>query len=266
MSVRSPAAAGTFYPSRAEELRAEMARCLPAGERAAALAAIVPHAGYRYSGRVAGEVFARIEIPRDVVILAFHHRGRGADVAVSSSHEWLTPLGRSPVNEGLARRIVETCPGASFDDEGHREEHSAEVQLPFLQFLRSDVRIVPVALSLGLEEERRLADFGRALAGVLDDELVIGSTDLNHYENHERTLEKDRKVIDPMERLDGTELARAIEAHRVSMCGFAPAIATLAFARAKGATKAETVAHRTSGDASGDFQRCVGYVGMIIRR
>lgn len=266
MSVRTPSAAGTFYPRRPQELREAVESCLSEHEHAEALAAVVPHAGYRYSGPVAGAVYARVSIPRDVVLLAFHHRGAGAPVAVWTEGSWTTPLGEVPVNADLAKRIAGSCPGAVADERGHLEEHSAEVQLPFLQVLRPDVRVVPVALSVGLEDAAALAVFGRSLARVISEELVVCSTDLNHYADHEKTMEQDRRVIEPMERLDEQGLVGAIREHRVSMCGFAPAIATIAYAKARGAKRAVTVAHRTSGDATGERERCVGYVGMIVRK
>jgi hypothetical protein len=264
VSLRPPAVAGTFYPGRPEPLRRAVEEALAAGPRVRALAVVVPHAGYVYSGKVAGAAYGRVELPRDVVLLCFNHRGRGADVAVWPEGAWRTPLGDAPVNAELAAAVREACAGAEFDEEGHRDEHSGEVQVPFLQVARRDVRLVPVALSVGLDEAPRLEAFGRALAGVRGDFLVVCSTDLNHYEDQESTLRKDGAVIRAIEALDADSLRGAIAREDVSMCGFAPALATLAYARAKGARRAETVMHATSGDASGDFDRVVGYVGMIV--
>lgn len=264
MRLRSPSVAGTFYPKGAAPLRAEVLACLGRRPKTPALAVIVPHAGYRYSGPVAGAAYGSVDVPQDVVILAFHHRGRGARMAVWPDGSWTTPLGEVPVNGELARRIVAGCPGAEFDEEGFLDEHSAEVQVPFLQVARPDVRIAAVSLSVWLDEADALEGFGRALAGVLRDELVVGSTDLNHEDDHATTLEKDGHVIRAMERLDGAGVARAIVEHDVKMCGFAPTIATLAYARARGAVRGEVVEHRTSADASGDYDRCVGYLGMKI--
>lgn len=264
MTLRSPSVAGTFYPKSAPVLRSEVEACLAKGPNVPALAIIVPHAGYRYSGRVAGDVYGSVAVPRDVVILAFHHRGRGARLAVWPKGSWLTPLGEVPVNEELAARIVSGCPGATFDEEGFLEEHSAEVQVPFLQVARPDVQIAAVSLSVWLEDAATLDGFGRALSKVLRDELVVASTDLNHEDDHETTLAKDAKVIEAMERLDGAGVARAIVDHEVRMCGFAPTIAALAYAKARGASRGEVIAHRTSAETSGDYERCVGYLGMRI--
>jgi hypothetical protein len=266
VSLRMPAVAGTFYPGSPGELRRSVRGSLPELPRSRALAVVVPHAGYVYSGRVAGAAYARVEVPRDVVLLAFNHRGRGSDFAVWSEGAWRTPLGDAPVNGALAGSILAAFPGAAADESGHRDEHSAEVQVPFLQAIRPDVRIVPVALSVGLDERSfaSLVAFGRALAGVPGDFLVVASTDLNHYEDQETTLAKDALVIGALERLDERGVREAVTGRDVSMCGFAPAIAAVAYAKARGASRAETVLHATSGDVSGDYGRVVGYVGMII--
>ena len=266
MTVRVPAVAGSFYPGQAETLRRELDALIPAARKERVMAAIVPHAGYAYSGRVAGAVYGRVEVPRDVVILCFNHHGAGRDFAVWPEGAWRTPLGDAPVNDDLARSIKEAFLPADFDESGHQDEHSAEVQVPFLQRVRPDVRIVPVALSVAHDETSvgQLRAFGQALAKVAGDFLVVASTDLNHYEDQKTTVEKDEAVIRAIEALDETALMETIRTREVSMCGFAPTIAAIAYAKAKGATKASTVAHATSGDVSGDYDRVVGYVGMVI--
>jgi AmmeMemoRadiSam system protein B len=180
MTTRLPAVAGSFYPGNAVDLRRQVEAAFPPGPPAMdALAVVVPHAGYVYSGAVAGAVYARVRVPRDVVLLCFNHRGRGEDVAVWAEGAWSTPLGDVPVAEDLARDILRLCPGAAADESGHLGEHSGEVQLPFLQARRPDVRVVPLALSTG--DFDLLRDVGRALAGLPGDVLVVASTDLNHY-------------------------------------------------------------------------------------
>jgi AmmeMemoRadiSam system protein B len=215
-----------------------------------------------YSGNVAGAVYARVEIPRDVVLLCFNHRGRGADLAVWDEGAWATPLGEVPVAEELARDILARCPGTSADEAGFLDEHSGEVQLPFLLARRPDVRVAPVSLSTG--DFDLLRAFGRALAGVPGDFLVLATSDLNHYEDQETTLRKDAEAIGALERLDVDGLREAVTRGGVSMCGYAPSAALCAYAKAKGATRAVTVKHATSGDVSGDLERVVGYVGMIV--
>ena len=276
MTVRLPAVAGSFYPGKEETLREQLDALIPAARKERALALIAPHAGYAYSGRVAGAVYGRVEVPRDVVILCFNHHGAGRDFAVWPEGAWRTPLGDAPVNRELAASIKQAFLSADFDESGHEDEHSAEVHVPFLQRVRPDVRIAPVALSVGHDEKSvaQLRAFGKALAGLSADALakaeaaegflVVASTDLNHYEDQKTTVQKDEAVIRAIEALDDRALLETIQAREVSMCGFAPTIATIAYAKARGATNVSTVAHATSGDVSGDYDRVVGYVGMVI--
>lgn len=266
MSVRAPAVAGTFYSGGAEVLRRELDALIPAVPREPAAAVVVPHAGYAYSGRVAGAVYGRVELPRDVVILCFNHYGKGSRFALWPAGSWRTPLGEAPVNALLATAIRDAFPPAEFDESGHAGEHSGEVQVPFLQRIRGDVRVAPVALSVGSDDRSvdQLREFGTALARVAEEFLVVASTDLNHYEDQRTTLEKDELVIRAIEALDEAALVRAIRMREVSMCGYAPTIAAIAYAKAKGARRGRTVAHATSGEVSGDYDRVVGYVGMVI--
>jgi len=264
MPLRPPAVAGSFYSGRPETLRRELDGLIPAVPKSKALAVIVPHAGYIYSGRVAGAVYARVDVPQDVVLLCFNHRGRGHEFGVWPEGAWRTPLGDAPINADLSRRIKEAFPPAAYDEAGFLDEHSGEVQVPFLQKVRPDVRLAPVALSVGLEDRDRIRDFGRALATVEGDFLVVASTDLNHYEDQASTMEKDNALIRAIEALDETALASAIRSRDISMCGYAPTIAVIAYAKAKGAAGAKTVMHATSGDVSGDYDQVVGYAGMII--
>ena len=266
MSVRQPDVAGSFYPAGAEALAREVDEALVGDAKERPAAVVVPHAGYVYSGKVAGATYGRVDLPRDVVILCFNHRGRGGDFAIWPEGAWRTPLGDAPINAELASRIRDGFDGAEFDETGHRGEHSGEVQVPFLQRMRSDVRIVPIALSTGLDDATfgRLRDFGRALAELKDDFLVVCSTDLNHYEDQKTTVKKDEAVIREIEKMDAEGLRRTLASQKVSMCGYAPTIAAIEYGRAKGVTEGRTVMHATSGDASGDFDRVVGYVGMMI--
>jgi AmmeMemoRadiSam system protein B len=267
MTVRLPAVAGSFYPGQTDMLRQDLDGLIPAARKERALALIAPHAGYAYSGRVAGAAYGRVEIPRDVVILCFNHHGAGSDFAIWPDGAWRTPLGDAPVNAELARAIKGAFLPADFDEAGHQDEHSGEVQVPFLQRLRADVQIVPVGLSVGHDDKSvaQLIAFGKTLAAVPGDFLVVASTDLNHYEDQKTTVEKDEAVIRAVEALDENALIDVVRSREVSMCGVAPTVAMIAYAKARGATKASTVAHATSGDVSGEYDRVVGYVGMVIR-
>jgi hypothetical protein len=268
MPVRPPAFAGTFYDARPERLLRDVRAYLDASGAAAspAFGAMAPHAGFVYSGPVAGAVYARLRVPPTCVILCPNHTGRGAPAAIDPSHAWRTPLGDVPVDRALARRLAALAPSLEEDAEAHRREHSLEVQLPFLQVLRPDVRIVPICLG-----ETRLAlcrEIGDALAAVCAEDaeppLVVASSDMNHYESREEGRPKDDRALARVEGLDADGLFRTVLTESISMCGFLPATALLFAARATGAGPARVVARRDSGDETGDTSSVVGYAGVIV--
>lgn len=266
--VRRPAVAGQFYPARREEAEAALARLVVRREPAvAARALVVPHAGWMYSGRVAGEVYGRVTLPRHVVVLGPNHTGLGAEGSVMARGRWAVPGGEVPVAEDLAEAILAACPLLVEDEAAHREEHAIEVQLPFLRWIRPDVAFVPVTLmrtdaAFCGEVGRGLA---RALRGFPGPVALVCSTDLNHYEPQAVSNRKDRLAIEALLALDPARLQRVVREHRISMCGIAPATATLVALQALDGATAELVRYETSGDVSGDLDRVVGYAGIVIR-
>jgi len=268
MPVRPPAFAGSFYDARPDRLAKDVRSLLDAagGKPAPAFGAIAPHAGYVYSGRVAGAVYARIRIPSTCVILCPNHTGRGSPAAVDPSDAWRTPLGDVPVDRALAKRLARLAPSLEEDAEAHRREHSLEVQLPFLQALRPDVSFVPICLgepSLALCRE-----IGDALAAVCAESpeppLLVASSDMNHYESRAEGRRKDDRALARIERLDADGLFRTVLTESISMCGFLPATALLFAARAAGAGPVGVVSRSDSGDETGDTSSVVGYAGVIV--
>jgi AmmeMemoRadiSam system protein B len=270
MRVRPPAVAGAFYDARPDRLdrdvRSRLAAAGSGGPPRAAFGAIVPHAGYVYSGPVAAAVYARLRIPPTCVVLCPNHTGRGAPAALDPSDSWRTPLGDVPVDRRLAGRLAELAPSLEPDAEAHRREHSLEVQLPFLQALRPGVAFVPICLgepSLALCRE-----IGEALAKVRAEEaeppLLLASSDMNHYESRADGRRKDDRALARVEALDAEGLFRTVLTESISMCGFLPATALLFAARAAGAGPAGVVARRDSGDETGDTSSVVGYAGVVI--
>ncbi len=265
--VRLPAVAGIFYEARPDRLARELRGYLPeSAVPGAAFGAIVPHAGYVYSGPVAGAVYASLRIPATCVILCPNHTGQGAAAALDPSDAWRTPLGDVPVDRRLAEHLLALAPSLQEDAEAHRREHSLEVQLPFLQTLNPRVRIVPICIgepSLALCRE-----IGEAIVAVAADEteppLVLASSDMNHYESREVGARKDRMALARVEGLDPDGLFRTVLTESISMCGFLPATALLFAARKAGATRARVVARRDSGDQTGDTASVVGYAGVIV--
>ncbi len=269
--VRRPAVAGRFYPGDPDDLRAEARGYLsetntPNQTPVRALGCIAPHAGYVYSGHVAGAVFARVEVPRQCVVMCPNHTGMGRALAVMSEGAWETPLGDVPIDHELAEALKGQFPALQEDAAAHRAEHAAEVELPFLLLRQPELRFVPIALGTGQFEA--LEQLGKALAHVIaaqkDPVLIVASSDMNHYESDTVTRAKDHRAIERILTLDPRGLFDVVTQQNISMCGFGPAVAMLTAARELGAKSAELVKYATSGDVSGDRDTVVGYAGIVV--
>jgi AmmeMemoRadiSam system protein B len=266
--IRHPAVAGRFYPRDPDDLRADIESFLPPQNKTVrALGCIVPHAGYMYSGHVAGAVYAGLDLPRRCILMCPNHTGLGHPLAIMSQGAWETPLGQVPVDSALAEALKQRFPLLAEDAEAHRAEHAAEVQLPFLQSRKPDCTFVPIAL--GTSRYEILEALGDAIADALQDlgerVLLIASSDMNHYENDAVTRQKDYKAIERILVMDARGLYDVVMNEHISMCGFGPTVAMITAARRMGATAAELVRYATSGDVSGDRARVVGYAGVIVR-
>jgi AmmeMemoRadiSam system protein B len=267
--IRQPAVSGHFYPDEPQELSRQVQSftTLPPDEpRHRAVACLVPHAGYKYSGHVAGAVYARLELPRRFILIGPRHFPRGAAQAILSEGAWRTPLGRAEIDAALASELKHACPALVEDGVAHRTEHALEVQLPFLQALAGDFSFVPIAL--GTVHFPALESLGKALAEVVarqrEPVLIVASSDMNHYESDEITRRKDKIAIDRILALDAPGLYDAVRRESISMCGYGPAVSMLIAARLLGAQRAELVRYATSADISGDRDQVVGYAGIIV--
>jgi AmmeMemoRadiSam system protein B len=266
--VRKPAVAGRFYHSQPKVLLREVKSCFDEGvERQKAIGVVSPHAGYVYSGRVAGEVFSRVEIPQHVIVLGPNHRGVGAKAAVYARGAWDMPLGTVPIDEELIEKIMGSSSLVDDDPRAHDFEHSLEVQLPFIQALREDFLLTPLALgSLSLAESLSLGDeIASVLQAFDEDVLLVASSDMTHYEPAESAKERDRVAIDEIINLNPEGLYDVVCSEGITMCGYIPVTIMLQAARVLGAEKAELVHYMTSGDVSGDYGSVVGYAGVIVR-
>jgi MEMO1 family protein len=268
-AVRHPAVAGRFYPRDPEVLRDEVVAFLsqtPERKPVRALGCIVPHAGYMYSGHVAGTVLATLEIPQLCLVLCPNHTGMGHALAIVSEGAWETPLGNVAIDSTFAAALKRRCPLLQEDSAAHRSEHAAEVELPFLQVRQPQLTFVPIALGTGQLEA--LAELGDAIAAVIAAQsqpiLIVASIDMNHYESDAITRVKDHSAIEPILRLDARALYDVVTQQHITMCGFGPAVAMLTAAKKLGATSAELVKYATSGDVSGDRDLVVGYAGIVI--
>jgi len=267
-NVRHPAVAGRFYPGAAKILASDVSSYLSGAEESKkALGCVAPHAGYIYSGAVAGAVYANVKVPRRCVVLCPNHTGRGRPLAIMSQGTWETPLGAVQIDTPLAEGLKQQYPFLTEDSDAHRNEHAIEVQLPFLQQKQPQLSFVPIALGTGHFET--LESLGEAVAEVLraQDEavLVVASSDMNHYENDGITRIKDHKAIDRILALDARSLYDVVMKEQISMCGFGPTIVMLTAAKRLGATSAELIRYATSGDISGDRHMVVGYAGVVVR-
>ncbi len=265
--LRLPAVAGRFYPDDPGELTRQIAAFAPTSEDARpAIACMVPHAGYRYSGAVAGAAFARLKLPRRFLLLGPRHFPRGKAQAILSEGAWQTPLGLAQIDAELAQALSRTYPELCEDEVAHQSEHALEVQLPFLQYLTRDFRFVPIAL--GPMDYAQLESLGHAMADVLrkqaDSVLMIASSDMNHYESDEITRRKDHMALERVLTLDARGLFDTVRREGITMCGFGPVVSVLTAARLLGATRATLVRYSTSGDITGDRDEVVGYAAVLV--
>lgn len=265
--IRLPAVAGQFYPGDTKNLSGLVGRFIghEQAECQNAIAVISPHAGYIYSGMVAGETLGKIRIPSSVVMLGPTHRPMRS-VAALSQAKWQTPLADTGVDVEIAQMLLDASPHFAVDESAHRLEHSLEVQLPFLQALQKNLAIVPILLSyvpFAICEE-----LGNALAKCIgargESVLILASTDMTHYESRANAQMKDRRALDLITQLEPAQLYSYVVNQRISMCGVIPVVVSLIAAKLLGAMKAEVVRYTDSGEVSGDTAQVVGYAGVII--
>ena len=265
--IRQPAVAGQFYPGTEQALRRELQHVIPENSlKQRVIGVISPHAGYIYSGSTAGKLLAGIAIPRTVIILGPNHHGNGSLAALSPEDGWQTPLGTVPIEKRLARLIQQQVPAVQEDTVAHLQEHSLEVQVPFLQYLRPDVTIVPICLAFGDYAGCEIVGNGIAAAIKEFDEpvLILASSDMTHYESAERAKQKDSLALERTLALDPQGLVQVCRSNRITMCGVIPAAVMLVAAKALGASSTELVGYTTSAEVSGDYNQVVAYAAVTV--
>ena len=264
--IRQPAVAGKFYTDDPHQLREELASLIPPGEGARVRGLVAPHAGYLYSGKVAGLAYGAVRVPEAVLLLGPNHTGVGAPAALAPSGEWLTPLGPVPVNSRLSKLILKHAPVVCEDSSAHHFEHSIEVQLPFLQF--RNPRVCIAALCLSLSDFDSISALGAGLARAIteygDEVLIVASSDMNHYESARVAKEKDDLALAELARLDPEALFRVCRDRRITMCGVIPAAVMLVAAKLLGATTSRLIRYTTSGEVNGDLNRVVAYAAVTV--
>jgi AmmeMemoRadiSam system protein B len=266
--IRKPVVAGQFYPSSAAELRAMIKGMVnEAAVREDAIGLVAPHAGYIYSGGVAGATISRVRLKDTVIIMGPNHTGMGRPFSIMAEGSWQTPLGEVKIDAELAAEMLAKSEYLEADERAHLFEHSIEVQLPFLQYFKPDIRLVPIIF--GHPDGAVYKEIGREIASAVKEigreAVIIASSDMSHYEPQASAQKKDQKAIEAMLALDEDELLQRVAEFNITMCGYAPAVSLIAAAKELGATGAELVSYQTSGDVSGDFSSVVGYAGIIIK-
>jgi hypothetical protein len=277
ISIRYPVVAGEFYNSDSEMLKRQIENCFKhkLGPRAMkghdVVAAIVPHAGYAFSGPVAAWLYSRLE-KANYIILGANHSGMGSRFAVMRSGLWKTPLGEIAIDQRIAEKLLEENDLFEYDVISHEHEHSIEVQLPFLQYrFGNDFKFVPINV-LGEFADESLLDVcksaGKSIASVIKKEknkwIILASSDFSHYVPQQKIKAMDTPVINAIKKLDEKKFFEKINEKNASVCGFGAIATAISAAKELKAKKADLLSYKTSGDVSGDTSSVVGYASIII--
>ena len=266
---RKPVVAGQFYPASSSQLRAMIEQLVDEkGAKEDVIGLVLPHAGYIYSGPVAGAVISRIKFKDTFIIMGPNHTGRGKPLSIMTQGTWETPLGEVEIDSELGKQILATSSYLQEDEVAHQYEHSIEVQLPFLQYFKPNIKIVPIVLaySSGAVYKEIGKELAKAVKDLNKEVVIIASSDMTHYEPQESAQRKDTQAIEAILDLNEDELLKRVDELNISMCGYAPTISLISAAKELEATGAELVKYQTSGDSSGDYSSVVGYAGIIITR
>lgn len=258
--------AGQFYPSSRQSLKSAIDGLIDKKpEKKDVIACMLPHAGYIYSGRVAGETVSQINIKDKIILLGPNHTGNGPDFSIMTEGLWQTPLGDINIDSVLAKKILKNSKYLKEDMEAHIYEHSLEVELPILQYFKPNFEIVPITFLS--DNIKALKEIGSEIARSIKNEksvMIVASSDMTHYESQESAQKKDFEAIRAILDLDEDRLIEKIQTFNITMCGFAPVVTMLKAAKLLGAKKADLVKYQTSGDITGDKESVVGYAGIIL--
>lgn len=266
---RHPAVAGHFYSDDAEELGRQLAACMPVPKPDPEVRVCIgPHAGYVYSGKIYGEMLAQVEVPRRVLLLGPNHTGKGAALSLWSGGAWHFPNGEVQVDGELVNALADS--GLfTLDRDAHLDEHSLEVQVPFLARRQPELSIAGIIL--GRLDLKSCQVVGEALAQILsalegpDDPILLAiSTDMSHFESATRARELDLAALSHVQAMDPAGLYRTVQARAISMCGFIPTTIALYYGLARGLSRCRLIRYGHSGEVSGDLGRVVGYAGLVI--
>jgi AmmeMemoRadiSam system protein B len=267
--IREPVVAGQFYPGSPSSLEIQLSKLIDKqAQKEDIVGAVSPHAGYMYSGAVAGATLSRIKFKETFVIMGPNHTGYGKPFSIMTEGAWRTPLGEVKIDSKLAKQILTESRNLEEDQVAHLYEHSIEVQVPFLQYFKKDIKIVPIVLSHAPRAVYK--EMGKAIAKAIKElkaeAVIIASSDMTHYEPQETAKRKDNQAINAILELNEDELLNRVEKLNISMCGYAPTATLITAAKELGAKQAELVKYQTSGDVTGDYSGVVGYAGIIVKK
>lgn len=264
--MRQTIVAGQFYPLNQKSLKKELSRCFKDAAilEKPILGAVVPHAGYTYSGEVAAHAYAQLPVADTYIFFGPNHTGYGSPVALSQD-TWTTPLGEVRTDQDIGKLLAGTI--IDFDELAHHFEHSIEVQIPFLQHrFDHDFKILPICM--GLQDEETAVEVGREVARASKEAgkkvVFIASSDFTHYESADIARENDSYLIEPIMKMDIPEFYRRREEKNISACGFGPIAAMLSATMEFGASKVSLIKYATSGDVTGDMSGVVGYAAIVV--
>lgn len=266
--IRRAQVAGQFYPAGPAVLRKQLGGLIEKrAKKQDAWGLVLPHAGYIYSGKVAGACFSQVKLTKTVIVLGPNHTGMGKPFSIMTEGSWQMPMGNVEIDGLLAKRILNQSKYLQQDTEAHLYEHSIEVQLPFMQYNLAEVKIVPIIVSAA--DFETYDEVGQAIARALKQAnlncLIIASSDMTHYQPQEKAKQNDQQAIEAILKLDAKELLERVERFNITMCGYGPVACMLSAARRLGAKSARLLEYQTSGDASGDYSSVVGYAGIVIK-
>lgn len=264
--IRKAICAGTWYPDNAKGINSFLNL---SAKKEKVIAGICPHAGWLYSGKIAGEVFSKIEPASVYVLIGPNHTGVGSAVSVFNKGSWETPIGELEVEETLAEAIIDRSKHAEADYTAHSREHSIEVQLPFIKTISPEAKIVPIALSdYSVNTCRSL---GESIAEAIlelklaDKTVLIASTDMSHYISAQEAKDLDSLAIEKILSLEPEGLLKIVKENNISMCGSGPTAAVIWAAKKLGGKKASLIKYSNSGYVTGDYTQVVGYAGITIK-
>lgn len=270
-TVRRATAAGLFYKDDKDSLERDLAVFLENSQQVEIVSRVyglvAPHAGYLYSGGVAARAYRQV-LDRDygvVVVIAPSHKIYFDEISVYNGAAYETPLGQVPVNRELARKLAAAHPGIIYSNIGHDiDEHSLEVQLPFLQQVFDDFKLIPIVM--GNQDTANVDILAEALAKILKNEkaLIIASSDLSHFHNYDKAKLLDDVVVEHIEKFDADKLGKDLQKGLCEMCGGGPVMAVMKTTKLLGAKKSKVLLYRNSGDVTGDHNQVVGYLSAMF--